>query len=166
MSEQVPIRDGQILTGTLVSGPMRVETTRSNGTQSRAADLVGTKTEQFRKVSLSARDITNLTVTGSSVAYDADGRLPRLGLSISRMAPLLHQLEAVHGHLLKFSTVRFLLADDAGEGKMITALQTLIVSEQDRSPDFPRLFNALSAPYPWGSREKRLLDAMLLAVPR
>ena len=46
------------------------------------------------------------------------------------------------------------------------ALRALIASEQDRGPDFPRLANALSALYPRGSREKRLLDAMLLAAPR
>ena len=46
------------------------------------------------------------------------------------------------------------------------ALRALIVSEQDRGPDFLRLSNALSALYPRGSREKRLLDAMLLAAPR
>ncbi len=46
------------------------------------------------------------------------------------------------------------------------ALRALIVTEQDRGPDFLRLANALSALYPRGSQEKRLLDAMLLAVPR
>ena len=46
------------------------------------------------------------------------------------------------------------------------ALRALIKVEQDRGPDFLRLANALSALYPRGSREKRLLDAMLLAVPR
>ncbi len=46
------------------------------------------------------------------------------------------------------------------------ALRELIAAEQDRGPDFLRLANALSALYPRGSQEKRLLDAMLLAVPR
>ena len=46
------------------------------------------------------------------------------------------------------------------------ALRALIGAEQDRGPDFLRLANALSALYPRGSQEKRLLDAMLLAVPR
>jgi hypothetical protein len=46
------------------------------------------------------------------------------------------------------------------------ALRMLIKAEQDRSPDFLRLANALSALYPSVSEEKRLLDAMLLAVPR
>jgi len=46
------------------------------------------------------------------------------------------------------------------------ALRALLKSEIDRSPDFIRLANALSALYPAGSDEKRLVDAMLLAVPR
>ena len=46
------------------------------------------------------------------------------------------------------------------------ALRDLIASERERSPDFLRLANALSALYPRGSEEKRLLDAMLLAAPR
>ena len=46
------------------------------------------------------------------------------------------------------------------------ALRALIAAEQDRGPDFLRLANALTALYPRGSQEKRLLDAMLLAVPR
>ena len=51
-------------------------------------------------------------------------------------------------------------------GGHANALRTLIVSEQERGQDFLRLSNALSALYPTGCREKRLLDAMLLAVPK
>jgi 16S rRNA G966 N2-methylase RsmD len=45
-------------------------------------------------------------------------------------------------------------------------LRALLREEQQRGPDFLRLANALSALYPKDSDEKRLLDAMLLAVPR
>jgi len=137
-SEQPPIRDGQVLNGPLFSEPMQVETVRPNGSGSWVAGLVGTQTERFRRVTLSAADIADLTVTGSDLSYDGDGRMLRLGLeahalgiahefdpyfglSISRVDPLPHQLEAVYGHLLKLSTVRFLLADDAGAGKTIMA---------------------------------------------
>jgi len=51
-------------------------------------------------------------------------------------------------------------------GGRTNALRALVAAEQDRGPDFLRLANALSALYPKGSEEKRLLDAMLLAVPR
>lgn len=46
------------------------------------------------------------------------------------------------------------------------ALRNMLGAEQERGPDFLRLANALSALYPTGTEEKRLLDAMLLAVPR
>ena len=46
------------------------------------------------------------------------------------------------------------------------ALRALLKAEQDRGPEFLRLANALSALYPKDGEEKRLLDAMLLAIPR
>jgi len=51
-------------------------------------------------------------------------------------------------------------------GGRANALRSLLKAEQDRGPDFLRLANALSALYPKSSEEKRLLDAMLLAMPR
>jgi len=51
-------------------------------------------------------------------------------------------------------------------GGRAAALRALLKAEIERSPDFLRLANALSALYPTGSEEKRLLDAMLLAAPR
>lgn len=45
------------------------------------------------------------------------------------------------------------------------ALRMLLKAEQDRGMDLLRLANALSALYPRDREEKRLLDAMLLAVP-
>ena len=51
-------------------------------------------------------------------------------------------------------------------GGRTDALRALVQAERERGPDFLRLSNALSALYPRGSEEKRLLDAMLLAVPR
>jgi adenine-specific DNA methylase len=51
-------------------------------------------------------------------------------------------------------------------GGRTNALRALLKAEQDRGPDFLRLANAFSALYPKGSEEKRLIDAMLLAVPR
>lgn len=50
-------------------------------------------------------------------------------------------------------------------GGQATALRAMLEAETQRSPDFLRLANALSALYPKDSEEKRLLDAMLLAAP-
>jgi hypothetical protein len=46
------------------------------------------------------------------------------------------------------------------------ALRALLKTEHERGPGFLRLANALSALYPKNTEEKRLLDAMLLAMPR
>lgn len=51
-------------------------------------------------------------------------------------------------------------------GGRANALRALLAAERERGPDFLRLANALSALYPVASEEKRLLDAMLLAMPR
>lgn len=45
-------------------------------------------------------------------------------------------------------------------------LRALLKDEMQRGPDFLRLANALSRLYPKDSDEKRLLDAMLLAIPK
>ncbi len=51
-------------------------------------------------------------------------------------------------------------------GGRTNALRNLIKAEQARGPDFIRLANSLLALYPTGSKERRLLEAMLLAVPK
>ncbi len=51
-------------------------------------------------------------------------------------------------------------------GGQSNAMRALLKAEQERGADFLRLANALSALYPRESEEKRLLDAMLLALPR
>ena len=132
------LREGQILNGPMFSEPMLVETVRANGADVWVVGLVGRRSERFRRVTLTADDIAGLTIADSALSYDGDGRLLRLGLqayalgiayefepyfglSISRVEPLPHQLEAVYEHLLKQPSVRFLLADDAGAGKTIMA---------------------------------------------
>jgi hypothetical protein len=72
----------------------------------------------------------------------------------SRASGAVTTLDRVHAAML-------LQANGQANG-----LRALIKAEQERGPDFLRLANALSALYPKDSEEKRLLDAMLLAVPR
>ena len=52
------------------------------------------------------------------LAYEYD---PYFSLSIARVDPLPHQLEAVYDYFLKQPRIRFLLADDPGAGKTIMA---------------------------------------------
>lgn len=132
------IRSGQILAGSLFNEPMRVETVQVSGPGSCVVGLVGTHSERFRRVTLSVADLENLEILDTHHSFDGDGNLLRLGLqahalgiawefdpyfglSLSRVDPLPHQLEAVYDYLLKLARVRFLLADDAGAGKTIMA---------------------------------------------
>ena len=132
------ISPGQILSGPLFNEPMRVVTVGPNGPGVWVAGLVGQRSEQFRQVTLTADDLAHLSISEPASSFKGDGRLLRLGLqayalgiayefdpyfglSISRVDPLPHQLEAVYDYLLKLPRVRFLLADDAGAGKTIMA---------------------------------------------
>src|SRR5262245_39965601 len=141
---RAPISVGQIVTGALFSEPMRVETVQANGPASWIVGLVGMQTERFRKATLTEADLATLTILHPQCSFDGDGRLLRLGLqayalgiayefdpyfglSISRVDPLPHQLEAIYDYLLKLARVRFLLADDAGAGK--TIMSGLLIRE-------------------------------------
>ena len=138
MATDTSIQQDQIVTGPLFNEPMRVVIVRPNGPDSVEAGLVGLETNGFRSVTLTTADIANLKITDPHPTYDGDGNLLRLGLqaysmgiahefdpyfglSISRVDPLPHQLEAVYEHFMKLPSVRFLLADDAGAGKTIMA---------------------------------------------
>ena len=117
---------------------MRVETVETEGDGRLVLGLVGTRTQIFRRVHISAQELDGLKILPAEFTFRGDGGLLRLGLqaytlgiayeydpyfglSISRVDPLPHQLEAVYDVLLKLPRVRFLLADDAGAGKTIMA---------------------------------------------
>jgi hypothetical protein len=134
----IDIRTGQVLSGPLFDEPMRVEAIQKESPETLTLGLVGTRTERFRRVSLSASELDLLTIQDSSSTFTGDGALLRLGLqayslgiayefdpyfglSMSRVDPLPHQLEAVYDYMLKLARIRFLLADDAGAGKTIMA---------------------------------------------
>jgi superfamily II DNA or RNA helicase len=87
---------------------------------------------------LSPEQLATLETPPESVPFDGDARKFRLGiealrlglayeydpyfaLSIARVDPLPHQLEAVYDYFLAQPRIRFLLADDPGAGKTIMA---------------------------------------------
>lgn len=87
---------------------------------------------------LTASQVAQLEISTDRLPFDGDARLFRLGieahrlglafgydpffsLSIARVDPLPHQLEAVYEYFLKLPRIRFLLADDPGAGKTIMA---------------------------------------------
>src|ERR1700722_16707348 len=139
-----PFRVGQTLIGPLFNEPMRVETVAPAGASSWALGLVGAQSERFRRVTMAEGDIASIPILDAEMGFTGDGTLlwlgiqayslgiayefdPYFGLSISRVDPLPHQLEAVYDYLLKLARVRFLLADDAGAGK--TIMSGLLIRE-------------------------------------
>jgi superfamily II DNA or RNA helicase len=98
----------------------------------------GLKTGRAHDPILSESQLRQLTLSAACEPFNADARLFRLGLeahrlglafeydpyfslSIARVDPLPHQLEAVYDYFLKLPRIRFLLADDPGAGKTIMA---------------------------------------------
>lgn len=98
----------------------------------------GLQTGQVHEPILNAEQLAVLTATPDKSLFDGDARRFRLGiealrlalayeydpyfsLSIARVDPLPHQLEAVYDYFIKLPRIRFLLADDPGAGKTIMA---------------------------------------------
>jgi superfamily II DNA or RNA helicase len=98
----------------------------------------GLKTGLAHTPILSAVQVEQLVISAEREPLDGDATLFRLGvesqrlglayeydpyfsLSIARVDPLPHQLEAVYEYFLKLPRIRFLLADDPGAGKTIMA---------------------------------------------
>lgn len=133
------ILDGVVIIGSQFSEPMRVVGNPTAGDGFVLVNLVGTRTSTFRGgVTLTKADLGSIQIERKEAVFGGKPRLfklglealrislaqeydPYFGLSISRVDPLPHQLDAVYNHLLKSARVRFLLADDAGAGKTIMA---------------------------------------------
>jgi superfamily II DNA or RNA helicase len=98
----------------------------------------GLRTGQVRDPILDSAQLAQLTITPKDPPFDGDSLHFKLGveaarlglayeydpyfsLSIARVDPLPHQLEAVYDYFLKLPRIRFLLADDPGAGKTIMA---------------------------------------------
>ncbi len=133
-----PVHRGQLLTGPAFSERVRVETVDNLGPGVWDVGVVGLESLCFRRVTLTSEQLEAFAVTEPRPTYDGDAELLRLGLqayalgiayefdpyfglSMSKVDPLPHQLEAVYDYLLKLPRVRFLLADDAGAGKTVMA---------------------------------------------
>src|SRR6202022_2453801 len=98
----------------------------------------GLKTGLVRDPVLSRAQLAQLRCSPANQSFDGDPNLFRLGieaqrlglayeydpyfsLSIARVDPLPHQLEAVYQYFMAMPRIRFLLADDPGAGKTIMA---------------------------------------------
>src|ERR1700674_4134239 len=136
-SAELILRPGHVVEGAIL--PERVEVVMATQ-EGELLHLIGKglKTGQFVDRRLTMAQLATLIVIGGDGDFKGDPLHFRLGiealrlglayeydpyfsLSIARVDPLPHQLEAVYDYFLKLPRIRFLLADDAGAGKTIMA---------------------------------------------
>ena len=131
------IHPGSIVQGPTLPEPIEVLATVPMGDAMKVIGR-GMQTGLTHDPVLTPEQLTQLVVSAEQEPFDGDARLFRLGveahrlglayeydpyfsLSIARVDPLPHQLEAVYGYFMRLPRIRFLLADDPGAGKTIMA---------------------------------------------
>src|SRR5229473_1801022 len=131
------IKPNVIVRGPLFPEPVQVILSIPMGTSIKLVGK-GLITGQVHEPILDAAQIATLEATPETAPFDGDPQRFRLGvealrlglayeydpyfaLSIARVDPLPHQLEAVYDYFLRLPRIRFLLADDPGAGKTIMA---------------------------------------------
>jgi hypothetical protein len=128
---------GSVVEGPLLPEPVEVLVVVPIGSSIKLIGK-GLRTGRVHEPILNAAQIGQLNATPREPLFDGDASKFKLGveaarlglayeydpyfsLSIARIDPLPHQLEAVYDYFLKLPRIRFLLADDPGAGKTIMA---------------------------------------------
>jgi hypothetical protein len=131
------LKPNVIVRGPIFPEPVQVIVAIPMGTSVKLVGK-GLNTNQVHEPILSAEQLAQLVSTPEKEPFDGDPLRFRLGiealrlglayeydpyfsLSIARVDPLPHQLEAVYDYFLTMPRIRFLLADDPGAGKTIMA---------------------------------------------
>jgi len=128
---------GSVVEGPLLPEPVEVLVVVPVGTSIKLIGK-GLRTGRVHEPILDSGQLGQLATTPKEPRFDGDAAKFKLGieaarlglayeydpyfsLSIARIDPLPHQLEAVYDYFLKLPRIRFLLADDPGAGKTIMA---------------------------------------------
>lgn len=131
------LRVGAVIQGLMLPEPIRVVLVQEMGS-SWKIEGEGLHSKQHKQVILTALQLKEVIISPPEETFEGDAFRFRLGieaqrlglayeydpyfsLSIARVDPVPHQLEAVYDYLLPLPRIRFLLADDAGAGKTIMA---------------------------------------------
>jgi SNF2 family DNA or RNA helicase len=131
------LKPNHIVTGPLFPEPVKILTLVPMGDSIKLIGE-GMQSGQVHQPVLTPEQIAELEISPEKEPFDGDSLKFRLGveairlglayeydpyfsLSIARVDPLPHQLEAVYDYFIKLPRIRFLLADDPGAGKTIMA---------------------------------------------
>jgi len=131
------LKPSKVLRGPIFPEPVEVLVTVPMGDAVKVVGR-GVQTGKVVDIILTPDKLALLQTTPDVEAFDGDPHRFRLGieamrlqlafeydpsfsLSIARVDPLPHQLEAVYDYFLRLPRIRFLLADDPGSGKTIMA---------------------------------------------
>jgi len=131
------LKPNVVVRGPIFPEPVQVITTSAVGTSVKLVGR-GLNSNQVHASILSPEQLSQLEATPDREPFDGDPARFRIGveaarlglayeydpyfsLSIARVDPLPHQLEAVYDYFLAMPRIRFLLADDPGAGKTIMA---------------------------------------------
>ena len=131
------LKPNVIISGPLFPEPVQIITVIPMGDSVKVYGK-GLKSGKVHDPILNVEQLAMLEATPEKEPFDGDAKNFRLGveairlglayeydpyftLSIARVDPLPHQLEAVYDYFLKLPRIRFLLADDPGAGKTIMA---------------------------------------------
>ena len=131
------LKPGVIVRGPIFPEPVQVILVTPMGTSVKLIGK-GLTSGKVHDPILTAEQLAHLQATPEKEPFDGDPKRFRLGiealrlalayeydpyfsLSIARVDPLPHQLEAVYDYFVRLPRIRFLLADDPGAGKTIMA---------------------------------------------
>jgi len=131
------LKPNVVVTGPVLPAPVQVIVAAPLGDSIKLVGK-GLQTGRVHEPILDAEQLAALTATEDAEPFEGDPERFRLGieamrlalayeydpyfsLSIARVDPLPHQLEAVYDYFLRLPRIRFLLADDPGAGKTIMA---------------------------------------------
>jgi superfamily II DNA or RNA helicase len=137
VTEAAQVTPGAVVEGPILEEPIRVVAVEPIAGRLKIAGE-GLRTGRHHQLYLDAAQLAAVRVSPPEGTFDGNAERFRLAieaarlalaheydpyfsLSISRVDPLPHQIEAVYEAMLPLPRVRFLLADDAGAGKTIMA---------------------------------------------
>jgi len=137
LNQSHPLKVGAIVEGLILPEPIRLVLVQRIG-ESIKIEGEGLHTRKHHQIVLTEEQVKELTISPVQEPFNGNAFKFRLGieayrlglayeydpyfsLSIARVKPFPHQLEAVYDYMLPLPKIRFLLADDAGAGKTIMA---------------------------------------------